>query len=179
MALKRRSCDPPDMTDDMRARSADATRALRLPDWIGGASRADDPDALAFAAGAALACLHPLATGGRPDVPMSLLGDRLAMRAAIAAMTLLGRPEGEAELRDEVYLLRAGERPGQGGAALIAWRSAVAAAPPRRRGGAPRAASVFDAPDEPDDPGAAARMTPTAQAAAALERACEIGRAHV
>jgi hypothetical protein len=159
------------MLSHMHADLDEATRALRLPDWVGAASEADDPDALSFAAGAALACLHPLASGNAPQMSMGLLRDRLAMRAAVAAMTLLGRSEREAELRDEVYLLRAGERPGQGGAALVAWRRTVATPLARRIGGRSSIASVFDDPTPADDGGRSSSTVPLAQAAAALERA--------
>ena len=80
---------------------------------------------LVFQAGAALATLHPLVARPREDVPAALLRDRLALRAAEACLRLAGRAERAAELRDELHLLRPGDRPGPAGAVFELWRRAV------------------------------------------------------
>ncbi|PZQ48313.1 MAG: hypothetical protein DI556_14260 [Rhodovulum sulfidophilum] len=94
------------------------------PSWIRPRG-AEQPELLAFQAGAALAALHPVVAQPREDVPAELLRDRLALRAAEACARLAGRPERVADLRDEVHLLRPGGRPGPAGAIFDLWRAAV------------------------------------------------------
>jgi hypothetical protein len=140
---------------------------LHLPDWASDSGgRGGSPPDDALRAGAALACLHPVATGRRDDVPVALLLDRLAMRAALGGLAMLGRSEGEAELRDEVYALRPGERPGPGGAVLERWRRVVGT-PLRGR----RIADVVGLPACGGQPGAGGRATPIAAALAAYRSA--------
>ena len=98
------------------------------PPWIGGEG-GRGATAAAFHAGAALAALHPVAVGRRPGVPLGLLRDRLALEAAQATAGLEGRPTTAAALRDQVHLLRAGERPGPAGAVFELWRTAVTRRP--------------------------------------------------
>ena len=145
---------PPVSVSDADA-DADAGEDLRLPGWIAASGRAEAaPGDADFRAGAALARLDAVAVGARGDVPLPLLRDRLAMHAAVAGLALLGRPETGAVLRDEVYALRPGERPGPGGAVLERWRRAAAPSPRRRGRGQ-------------------AGATPPGIAAATLERALE------
>ena len=58
-------------------------------------------------------------------MPLALIRDRLALRAAEALMAQSGRPERAAELRDAVLLLRPGDLPGPAGEVWLAWRRAV------------------------------------------------------
>jgi hypothetical protein len=140
---------------------------LHLPDWVSGRIGPGDAiaGAVAFRAAGALGSLHPLGMDRRPDVPMGLVRDHLAMRAAVGGMVMLGRPEREAELRDEVYALRPGERPGPRGAVLARWRRVVGT-PLRGR----RIADVVGADRVPASAGDGAG-TPIDRAADALARA--------
>ncbi|MBN9888143.1 DUF1403 family protein [Salipiger abyssi] len=94
-----------------------------LPGWVtrGGAATLED---VAFLSGAALSQLHGLLA--RPDVPGSLLRDRLGLYAAEACVAWSGRPERAAELRDTLHLLRPGDHPGPAGEIYLRWRRAVA-----------------------------------------------------
>jgi hypothetical protein len=80
---------------------------------------------LAFRVGAALATLHPATAGLRPETPVALLRERLALQAAEACVRFMGRSERAAEIRDEVHLLRPGGRPGPAGAVFDLWRRAA------------------------------------------------------
>jgi len=93
-----------------------------MPDWVT-LTRGDTLENLAFMSGAALAHLHGVV--GHADVPMPLLRERLALRAAAACVALSGRPERAADLRDAVHLLREGEHPGPAGEVFQHWRRAV------------------------------------------------------
>lgn len=102
---------------------SDTPEALaHLPDWITRSGPASARDG-AFLSGAALAHLHLVLR--RPDVPLALLRQRLALRAAEAALAVAGRPERAAELRDAVHLLRPGDRPGPAGEVYLGWMRAV------------------------------------------------------
>ncbi|TNF19640.1 MAG: DUF1403 family protein [Rhodobacteraceae bacterium] len=91
-----------------------------LPDWI--ARPGPQGDAV-FGAGAALGHLHLVLRA--PDLPLALLRQRLALRAAEAGLARAGRPERAADLRDAVHLLRPGDRPGPAGAVCLSWMRAV------------------------------------------------------
>ncbi|MXQ09717.1 DUF1403 family protein [Alphaproteobacteria bacterium GH1-50] len=78
---------------------------------------------VAFLSGAALARLDLLLT--RPDVPLSLLRERLALTAAEACVTHQGRPERVAELRDALAFLQPGDSPGPAGEVYRAWHLAI------------------------------------------------------
>jgi len=91
-----------------------------VPAWARLPVSGQPVDNAAVFAGAALACLHPLA---RDDHPLGRLWrQRLALRAAAALAGLSGRTEDEATLRDHWYLRRAGDDPGPAGRLLKAWR---------------------------------------------------------
>ncbi|WP_460275785.1 DUF1403 family protein [Celeribacter sp. ULVN23_4] len=94
----------------------------RMPTWVT-SIRAETLEDVAFLSGAALNHLHLVLS--RVDLPHSLLRDRLALRAAAACVVFSGRPEGEAELRDAVHLLRPGDLAGPAGDTYLAWRRAV------------------------------------------------------
>lgn len=101
----------------------DAPETLaHLPDWVTRSGPAGARD-VAFLSGAALAHLHLVLR--RPDVPQALLRQRLALRAAEAALAVAGRPERAAELRDAVHLLRPGDLPGPAGEVYLSWMRAV------------------------------------------------------
>ncbi|MBE3640369.1 DUF1403 family protein [Mangrovicoccus algicola] len=146
--------------------------APRLPRWAMAGAH-DDPAVAGFRAGAALMALEQMLA--RPGLPGALLRDRLAMEAAEACLRRAGRPERMAGLRDEVHLLRPGERPGPGGAMVETWRAAAGRR--LRRGGATAALPPDLPSDLPDAPVARAEAVldarleadPRAQAAALIE----------
>ncbi|RCS25929.1 DUF1403 family protein [Phyllobacterium salinisoli] len=74
----------------------------------------------AFLAGAALQALDGLIRD-EPDWS-GIWRSRMALKAASASSSLLGRPEEEAALRDAVCLTRPGSDPGPVGRNLLAWR---------------------------------------------------------
>ena len=78
----------------------------------------------AFLSGAALAQMQ-IALASR-DAPLALVRERLALRAAELCVTIDGRSERAADLRDAVHLLRSGDLPGPAGETYLAWRRAVA-----------------------------------------------------
>jgi hypothetical protein len=94
-----------------------------LPGWITTAP-AETLEEAAFRSGAALAHLHLVA--GQAIVPHALWRARLAVSAAEACVTIVGRREGVLELRDALYLLRPGGHPGPAGDILRQWSRAVA-----------------------------------------------------
>ena len=94
----------------------------RMPSWVTSA-RAEIPEDVAFLSGAALSHLHLVLS--RDDVPQTLLRARLALRAAEACVTHLGRPERASDLRDAVAFLQPGDSPGPAGEVWLTWRRAV------------------------------------------------------
>lgn len=94
----------------------------RMPAWVTSA-RAETPEDVAFLSGVALGALHLVV--GHSGVPQSLLGERLALRAAETCVTRSGRPENAGELRDAVAFLQPGDAPGPAGDMYLAWRRAV------------------------------------------------------
>ena len=113
-------CQAPGMTTAPSSTVPDAA----VPSWAR-PGREESLDALAFCSGAALALLHPVAAGLRPETPGALLRERLALQAAEACSRLMGRSERAPEMRDEVHLLRPGGRTGPAGAIFDLWRKAA------------------------------------------------------
>lgn len=93
-----------------------------IPSWISSA-RAESLEDAAFFSGAALSHLHLVLEC--EAVPLALLRDRLALRAAAACVAFSGRPERAAELRDAIHLLRPGDLPGPAGEICLEWRRAA------------------------------------------------------
>jgi hypothetical protein len=94
-----------------------------LPGWLTAAPAQTLEDA-AFRSGAALAHLHLVA--GQKAVPQALWRERLALIAAERCVSLSGRREAAAGLRDAMHLLRPGDHPGPAGEILRQWFRAVA-----------------------------------------------------
>jgi hypothetical protein len=91
-----------------------------LPGWARLPIAGQPLDGAAVFAGAALACLHPVA---RDDHPLGRLWrQRLALRSTAALAGQGGRTEDEVALRDHWYLRRADDDPGPAGRLLKAWR---------------------------------------------------------
>ncbi|MEP4989800.1 MAG: DUF1403 family protein [Paracoccaceae bacterium] len=110
------------MTYQSTAFSDDPINLPKLPSWVT-SGRAETPEDVAFLSGAGLSHLHLVLS--RPEVPHSLLRDRLSLTAAEACVAYSGRPEGIGELRDAVHLLRPSDLPGPAGETYLTWRRAV------------------------------------------------------
>lgn len=93
-----------------------------LPDWTT-PRLAAGPEDLAMQAGAVLAHIQTILA--RPNIPLSLLRHRLALKAATFCCAVTGRGEGTAVLRDEVHFLRPGDQPGPGGRIYLNWRNSI------------------------------------------------------
>ncbi len=79
-----------------------------LPGWIAAAS-SETLDQAAFRSGAALAHLQQVLA--LDAVPQPLLRDRLALMAAETCVSMTGRREDQASLRDVAHLTRPGDHP--------------------------------------------------------------------
>lgn len=92
----------------------------RVPTWAMPRARVEDPVDAAFMAGSALNALDNLV---RAELEWNgAWRHRLALKAASPCMTLLGRAEDEAALRDAWLLRQPGDEPGPAGNVLAAWR---------------------------------------------------------
>ena len=96
-----------------------------LPSWV---TRNHDkaPECEAFLSGASLAMLHMVLADPSETLPVELLRNRLALRAAEACLKLEGRRDSETEIRDAYYLARAGDELGPAGEMYVRWRKASA-----------------------------------------------------
>ncbi len=92
----------------------------RVPAWATPRARTENPVEAAFMAGSALNALDNLVQV-EPDWS-GAWRHRLALKAASACMTLLGRAEDEAALRDAWLLRQPGDEAGPAGNVLAAWR---------------------------------------------------------
>jgi hypothetical protein len=91
-----------------------------VPAWATPRARVEDPIEAAFISGSALNTLDNLV---RVEPEWSgAWRHRLALKAATACMTLIGRSEDEAALRDAWLLRQPGDEPGPAGNVLAAWR---------------------------------------------------------
>ena len=92
-----------------------------LPRWIT-LQRDEDPETVAFLSGAALATLDAVLRDPNGTLPCALLRDRMALDSAVACLKLEGRNESGSDIRDAVYLARAGDRLGPAGEMFMGWR---------------------------------------------------------
>lgn len=92
----------------------------RVPAWATPRARVEDSLEAAFMAGSALNALDNLVQAG-PEWS-GAWRYRLALKAASACMTLIGRAEDEAALRDAWVLRQPGDEAGPAGNVLAAWR---------------------------------------------------------
>ena len=81
--------------------SDNLNRLPNLPTWFT-SRRAETSETVAFLSGAALTVLDQLVSDPRHGVPVRLLANRLALRAATATSKLEGRLAREADIRDAV-----------------------------------------------------------------------------
>lgn len=91
-----------------------------VPGWALPRGPETDPAEAAFFAGAALNSLDNLVRGNPPWA--GAWRRRLALSCAAAAMSVVGRAEDEAALRDAWHLRPPGDDPGPAGTILAAWR---------------------------------------------------------
>jgi hypothetical protein len=110
------------MSDRLARAPAAPLRPHPLPSWARPKGETFEPADAAFLAGANLAALDARV---RADAPFAgLWRNRLALRAAVAHSRLIGRREGEAELRDGFALRAAGDAAvGPAGGLLKGWRA--------------------------------------------------------
>jgi hypothetical protein len=93
-----------------------------LPAFVTG-FRTERLEDKAFVSGCVLSILNNVVKLN--DVPQALWRDRLALRAAAHHRRITGRIEDERAIRDEMSLLRAGERLGPAGEIGLIWRRAT------------------------------------------------------
>lgn len=96
----------------------------KLPPWVT-SGRAETLETVAFRSGAALTVLDQLISDQRHGVPLKLLANQLALRAATATSKLEGRLAREADIRDAYHLTPHGEARGPDGDLLAYWREAA------------------------------------------------------
>jgi len=101
--------------------SDDLNTLPKLPTWVT-SGRVETPEAIAFRSGAALTVLDQLVTDPQHGVPVKLLANRLALKAATATSKLEGRLAGEADIRDAYHLTPQGDARGPDGDLLAFWR---------------------------------------------------------
>ncbi|WP_034998780.1 DUF1403 family protein [Beijerinckia mobilis] len=113
-----------------------------VPAWARGANAPETPLEVGVCAGAALAVLDPIA---RTTHPLGqLLRRRLALAQAARLARLVGRAEGESQLRDAWVLRRAGDDPGPAGRVLGLWRALGEPSALPDAGWTERVARLFD-----------------------------------
>jgi len=103
----------------------------KLPGWVT-SQRAETPETVAFRSGAALNVLDALVTEPTHGIPVKLLANQLALKAATATSKLEGRLAQEADIRDAYHLTPPGEARGPDGDLLTFWRDAAQVRPTGR-----------------------------------------------
>jgi len=96
----------------------------KLPAWVT-SGRAETLETVAFRSGTALTVLDQLVTDPRHGVPVKLLANQMALKAATATSKLEGRLAREADIRDAYHLTPPGEARGPDGDLLAFWRNAA------------------------------------------------------
>jgi hypothetical protein len=108
------------MNQQLHPVSSVALPVPRVPAWATPRARIEDPVDAAFMAGSALNALDNLVL--TEPAWSGAWRHRLALKAASACMTLIGRAEDEAALRDAWLLRQPGDEAGPAGNVLAAWR---------------------------------------------------------
>lgn len=104
---------------------ADISDSLpRLPSWVT-ATRPDTLETVAFQSGAVLLALDQLVRDDRCGVPVKLLANQLALRAATATSKLEGRLARAEDIRDAYHLTPPGAARGPDGDLLAFWRGGL------------------------------------------------------
>lgn len=96
---------------------------FRLPDWA--LQRPAGAAQIAFQAGAVFAVLAPLLGDPGHGVPVALLANRMALRAAVATARLEGRVVRKEDMRDAYHLTPPGAPRGPDGDLVAFWRQSV------------------------------------------------------
>lgn len=109
------------MTYQRTAIDDDLDTLPKLPAWVT-FGRAETPETVAFRSGAALMVLDELVVDQTHGVPVKLLANHLALKAATATSKLEGRMAQEADIRDAYHLTPPGEARGPDGDLLAFWR---------------------------------------------------------
>ena len=109
------------MTYQPTAISDDLSNLPQLLGWVT-SGRAETLETVAFRSGAALTVLDQLVSDPRYGVPVKLLANRQALRAATVTSKLEGRLAREADIRDAYHLTPPGEARGPDGDLLAFWR---------------------------------------------------------
>ncbi|MDA8586538.1 DUF1403 family protein [Rhodobacteraceae bacterium] len=109
------------MTYQPATASDDLISLPKLPGWVT-LGRAETLATVAFRSGAALTVLDQLVTDPRHGVPVKLLANHQALKAATATSKLEGRMAREAYIRDAYHLTPPGEARGPDGDLLAFWR---------------------------------------------------------
>ena len=109
------------MTYQPIAINDDLNTLPKPPAWVT-SGRAETLETVAFRSGAALTVLDQLVTDPRHGVPVKLLANRLALKAATATSKLEGRLARAADIRDAYHLTSSGEARGPDGDLLAFWR---------------------------------------------------------
>ena len=97
-----------------------------LPSWVFDHQAPDCLEDAAFSSGSALSLLHVLLNDANSGVPVDLLRNRMALRAAVHCSKIEGRAVTEAELRDAYLLTIPGDAMGPDGDMLAFWRGGTA-----------------------------------------------------
>ena len=112
------------MTYQRTTLSGDQNSLPKLPAWVTSQS-GETLETVAFRSGAVLTVLDQLVCDPSLGVPVKLVTNRLALKAATATSKLEGRMAREADIRDAYHLTTAGEACGPDGDLLAFWREAV------------------------------------------------------
>ncbi|WP_299548660.1 DUF1403 family protein [uncultured Tateyamaria sp.] len=102
----------------------DPSSLPKLPPWIA-STRAEIPETVAFRSGAVMTVVDALVSDPGHGVPLKLLANRLALKAATATSKLEGRMAQEADIRDAYHLTPPSEARGPDGDMLAFWREVV------------------------------------------------------
>ena len=109
------------MTYQPVALSDDLNTLPKLPAWVT-STRAETPETVAFRSGAVLTVLDQLISDPALGVPLKLLANHLALKAATATSKLEGRLVREVDIRDAYHLAPPGDARGPDGDILAFWR---------------------------------------------------------
>ncbi|WP_299605275.1 DUF1403 family protein [uncultured Tateyamaria sp.] len=112
------------MTYQPAAIDDDLNTLPKLPGWVT-SLRAETLETVAFRSGAALMVLDALVSDPRYGVPVKLLANCVALKAAAATSKLQGRMAREGDIRDAFHLAPPGEARGPDGDLLAFWREAA------------------------------------------------------
>lgn len=94
-----------------------------LPAWIMDCPLPKTTEDAAFASGSALSMLHVALAEPTINIPIELLRNRLALRAAVHCLKLESRAQSEADIRDAYLLTAPGDAMGPAGDMMALWKA--------------------------------------------------------